>query len=106
MAVKEKEVKEKENSKMFSFEDLNKTMSKISILGSTMDKSEISKIDEYLDSGNYHLNAALTGSLFKGYPSNRTVSVCGPSGCLIPTEKINVYVMKTLKFERKIIVTD
>jgi RecA/RadA recombinase len=83
MAVKEKEVKEKEvkeNSKMFSFEDLNKTMSKISILGSTMDKSEISKIDEYLDSGNFHLNAALTGSLFKGYPCNRTVSVVGPSG--------------------------
>jgi RecA/RadA recombinase len=81
MAVKEKEVKEeKTKSKTFSFEDLNKTMSKISILGSTMDKSEISRIDEYLDSGNYHLNAALTGSLFKGYPCNRTVSLSGESG--------------------------
>lgn len=66
--------------KVFSFEDLNKEMMKVSTLASTMDKNEMSVIDEYIDSGNYHLNAALTGSLFKGYPANRTVALAGVSG--------------------------
>lgn len=67
-------------SKEFSFEDLNKEMSKISNYGDTLDKSTISDIDEYIPSGNYMLNACLTGSLFKGYPNNRSVCVAGPSG--------------------------
>ena len=62
-------------AKEFSFADLNKEMSKISEYGNTLDKSTISEIDHYIPTGNYHLNACLTGSLFGGYPNNRAVGV-------------------------------
>ena len=64
----------------FSFDDLNKELAKTSSLGSVMELSEFSEIDQYVHSGNYHLNACLTGSLFKGYPSNRSIAIAGPSG--------------------------
>jgi len=64
----------------FSFEDLNKELAKTSSLGSVMEISEFSEIDKYVHSGNYHLNACLTGSLRKGYPSNRSIALAGPSG--------------------------
>jgi RecA/RadA recombinase len=64
----------------FSFNDLNSQLSKTSSLGSVMDVSEFSEIDRHVHSGNYHLNASLTGSVFKGYPSNRSVAIVGPSG--------------------------
>jgi len=59
-------------AKEFTFDDLNKEMAKNSFLGERLDLSDVSKIEEYIDSGNYHLNACLTGSLFKGYPGNRS----------------------------------
>ena len=68
------------NKGAFSFEDLNKELAKTSSLGSVMEISEFSEIDDYIHSGNYHLNACLTGSLFKGYPTNRSIAVAGPSG--------------------------
>jgi len=67
-------------AKEFSFADLNKEMSKISEYGETLDKSTISEIDHYIPTGNFHLNACLTGSLFGGYPNNRAVALAGPSG--------------------------
>jgi len=66
--------------KEFSFADLNKEMSKHSTYGETLDKSSISEIDHFIPTGNYHLNACLTGSLFGGYPNNRAVALAGPSG--------------------------
>jgi RecA/RadA recombinase len=67
-------------AKTFSFDDINKEMSKLSTYGDTMDKSTVSEIDHYIPTGNYHLNACLTGSLFGGYPNNRAVAIAGPSG--------------------------
>lgn len=67
-------------SKVFSFSDLNKEMAKHSMYGDTLDKSTISEIDHYIPTGNYNLNACLTGSLFGGYPNNRAVAIAGPSG--------------------------
>lgn len=67
-------------SKTFSFDDLNKEMAKHSTYGDTLDKSTISEIDHYIPTGNYNLNACLTGSLFGGYPNNRAVALAGPSG--------------------------
>jgi len=67
-------------AKEFTFDDLNKEMAKNSFLGERLDLSDVSKIEEYIDSGNYHLNACLTGSLFKGYPGNRSICLAGPSG--------------------------
>jgi RecA/RadA recombinase len=66
--------------KVFTFEELNKKMSTISKYGATMDKSDISTIDHYINSGNYLLNACLTGSITGGYPNNRAVCLAGPSG--------------------------
>jgi RecA/RadA recombinase len=67
-------------AKAFSFDDINKEMSKISTYGDTLDKSTVSEIDHYIPTGNYNLNACLTGSLFGGYPNNRAVAIAGPSG--------------------------
>jgi RecA/RadA recombinase len=67
-------------SKVFSFDDLNKEMAKHSTYGDTMDKSTVSEIDHFIPTGNYNLNACLTGSLFGGYPNNRAVALAGPSG--------------------------
>jgi RecA/RadA recombinase len=74
------ETKDSKSKKAFSFDDLNKEMSKFSILGERMDKSEVSKVDRHIHSGNYMLNACLSGSIFKGYPGNRSICVAGPSG--------------------------
>ena len=44
-----------------------------------MEESVFSKINEYIPTGNYMLNACLTGSMFKGIPSGRTISLAGPN---------------------------
>jgi RecA/RadA recombinase len=67
-------------AKTFSFDDLNKEMSKISTYGDTLDKSDVSSVEHFIPTGNYILNACLTGSLFGGYPNNRSVCIAGPSG--------------------------
>jgi RecA/RadA recombinase len=61
-------------------DDLNKEMSKHSTYGETIDKSSVSLIDHYIPTGNFNLNACLTGSFFGGYPNNRAVAIAGPSG--------------------------
>lgn len=67
-------------SKSFTFDDLNKELSKISTYGDTLDKSEVSTVDHYISTGNYALNAALTGSVWGGFPNNRSIAIAGPSG--------------------------
>lgn len=67
-------------AKEFSFTDLNKEMKKNSKYGDTLDKSTISEIDHFIPTGNFHLNACLTGSLKGGFPNNRAVALAGPSG--------------------------
>lgn len=70
--------KEKEE---FSFNELNKVMDKTSKFGGIMaDGAGVSEITEYIPTGNYALNACLTGSLFKGIPNNRSICVSGESG--------------------------
>ena len=66
--------------KEFTFDDLNASLAKTSIHGEVMDKSVFSKIDEYIGTGNYLLNACISGSLFGGIPNNRSVCFAGPSG--------------------------
>ena len=67
-------------AKEYTFDDLNASLSKNSMYGETMDKSAFSKIDEYIGTGNYLLNACISGSLFGGVPNNRSVCYAGPSG--------------------------
>lgn len=66
--------------KEFTFDDLNASLSKTSLHGEVMDKSVFSKIDEYIGTGNYLLNACISGSIFGGVPNNRSVCYAGPSG--------------------------
>jgi RecA/RadA recombinase len=66
---------------VFSFNDLNKEMSKNSKWGGLMsDGAGVSEITDYIPVGNYICNACLTGSVFKGAPNNRILCVSGESG--------------------------
>lgn len=67
-------------AKQFSFEDLDKSLSKVSDLGSILTENKFSKIDEYISTGNYLLNAQLSGSLYGGIPNTRSVALSGESG--------------------------
>lgn len=66
--------------KDFTFDDLNKTLADLNPLGSVMSQSNFSEVTEWIDTGNYHLNACISGDMFKGWPNNRSCSVAGPSG--------------------------
>ena len=68
----------KKNS--FDFSDLNAELANINPLGSVMENSTFSEVTEWIDTGNYHLNACVSGSLFGGWPNNRSCSIAGPSG--------------------------
>lgn len=67
-------------AKQFSFEELDKSLSKVSEIGSILTENKFSKIDEYIPTGNYVLNAQLSGSLFGGIPNTRSVALSGESG--------------------------
>lgn len=64
----------------FTFDDLNAELKDINPLGSIMEHSTFSEVTEWIDTGNYHLNACISGTLFGGWPNNRACSVAGPSG--------------------------
>lgn len=83
-------------SGVFSIADLNKAMSKNSKFGALLSEGGgTSKITEYISTGNYLLNACMSGSLLKGIPNNRSVCLSGESGCLEKNECINIYRFKT-----------
>jgi len=64
----------------FTFDDINKELAAVNPLGSVMETSNFSEVTEWIDTGNYHLNACISGSLFGGWPNNRSCSIAGPSG--------------------------
>lgn len=66
--------------KEFSFDDINSELANLNPLGSVMEQSNFSEVTEWIDTGNYHLNACISGSLFGGWPNNRSCSIAGPSG--------------------------
>ena len=66
--------------KEFNFSDLNAELADINPLGSVMENSTFSEVTEWIDTGNYHLNACVSGSLFGGWTINRSCSLAGPSG--------------------------
>jgi RecA/RadA recombinase len=67
-------------AKEFSFSELDSVLSKINPKGSIITENTFSKIEEYIDTGNYLLNAQLTGSLFGGIPNSRSICFAGESG--------------------------
>lgn len=67
-------------AKEFSIGEIQKELKKINPFGDVISKSSFSKITEWIDTGNYHLNAAFSGDLFKGIPNNRSICLAGESG--------------------------
>ena len=67
-------------AKEFSIAEIQKELKKINPFGGEIATSEFSKITEWIDTGNYHLNAVFSGDLFGGIPNNRTICLAGESG--------------------------
>jgi RecA/RadA recombinase len=65
--------------KEFSFLELDKQLSKIDGFetGSILETNEFSKTTEWISTGNYLLNAQLSGSLFGGIANNRSIGIAG-----------------------------
>jgi len=60
-----------------SFSMLNDMLSKFSPDGAIIEDSLYAKIDEWIPTGSYILNAALSGSLFGGMPNRRSLMFAG-----------------------------
>jgi len=87
-----------------SFSDLNDILNKVSPNGDMLIDSPFCKIDEYIGTGSYILNAALSGSLFGGLPNRRSLALAGEEGCLVGEELVRIYEFKSdIKQNHKII---
>jgi RecA/RadA recombinase len=67
-------------AKQLSFTDLDTLLTKVNDKGSIITKNTFSRIDEWIPSGNYMLNAHISGSLFGGFPNSRSICIAGESG--------------------------
>jgi RecA/RadA recombinase len=63
-----------------SFSTLNDLLNKIAPDGEMIEINPIAKIDEWIDSGSYILNACLSGSIFGGLPNRRSLVMAGEEG--------------------------
>ena len=65
--------------KEFSFLDLDKQLSKIEgfEMGSILETNEFSEVGEWISTGNYLLNAQLSGTIFGGVANNRSMGIAG-----------------------------
>lgn len=70
------------SSKEFSFLDLDKELSGIAGFetGSILADNTFSAVDEWIPTGNYLLNAQLSGTLFGGIPNTRSLGLMGDPG--------------------------
>jgi RecA/RadA recombinase len=69
--------KENVKKEQSSFLELNQALSKISPDGAIIEDSIYAKIDEWIPTGSYVLNAAMSGSLFGGMPNRRSLLLSG-----------------------------
>lgn len=58
----------------------------------TLDESELIKPKSYISTGNLAVNKIISGSMFRGIPSNRITTFYGESGCLPATAKVWVLI--------------
>lgn len=67
--------------------EINNTNDLLNIINGFSENAEIiessyySNIKDWIPSGNYILNACMSGDLFKAYPGGRIITLAGPSGC-------------------------
>jgi hypothetical protein len=78
-----------------SFSELNDLLSAFSPDGAIMDDNIYARIDEWIPTGSYILNAAMSGSLFGGMPNRRSLMFAGEEGCLQKDETIEIYRLKS-----------
>lgn len=69
-------------------------------------ESATADVKEWIGTGSYILNAAISGSLFKGVPSGRVTVLSGESGCLPGHEIIRVYKMRESNINRESLVDE
>jgi len=62
------------------FDKINDLLSSINPDGGMMDVNPLAKIDEWIPTGNYILNAVLSGSIFGGVPNRRSLVLAGEEG--------------------------
>jgi RecA/RadA recombinase len=69
-------------TKEFSFLELDKELSKIAGFetGSILADNTFSDVDDWIPTGNYLLNAQLSGTLFGGIPNTRSLGLMGDPG--------------------------
>lgn len=60
--------------------DIFKTLQKVDNSVEIINNSSFSNIKEWIPTGNYILNACISGDLFKGIPTGRVTTLAGPSG--------------------------
>jgi len=77
-----------------SFSILNDKLNQIAPDGEIIDVNPIAKIDEWISTGSYILNAALSGSIFGGMPNRRSLGLAGAEGCLQKNETVEIYILK------------
>jgi len=70
----------KTEKKIASFSELNDALNKISPDGDILEDSIYARIDEFISTGSFILNAALSGSLFGGMPNRRSLTFAGVEG--------------------------
>ena len=87
--------KKSENVELGGASDILKLINKFDDNTEILENSTTSNTLEFISTGNYILNACLSGSMFKGIPSGRIISYCGENACLPKKEKIEIYIMKT-----------
>ena len=63
-----------------SFTELNDFLNTIAPDGEIIDDNPMAKIDEWISTGSYILNAALSGSVFGGMPNRRSLGLAGEEG--------------------------
>jgi len=63
-----------------SFSVLSDALDKVAPDGAIIDDSPLAKIDEWIGTGSYILNAALSGSLYGGVPNRRSLALAGETG--------------------------
>lgn len=71
-----------------------------------LEKSTLSVVDEWIDTGSLALNAIMSGSIYKGVPVGRIVQFAGPSMCLTKAQKINVYRVRQKMQDRQKKIVD
>jgi RecA/RadA recombinase len=70
-----------------------------------LSESQLSRIDEWIDTGSLALNAIISGSLYKGIPVGRITQIAGPSGCG-KTFFIQKIIANAQKMGKQVIVFD